>query len=559
VPPTIQALLAARLDLLAQEERGVIEPASVVGQNFPVAAVTDLVPEQITPSVPAHLAALTQKQLVQPGEVAAGEDAAYRFHHLLVRDAAYNGLLKRERAHLHERFVEWALEYNAANGVDNREFEEIHGYHLEQAYLYLSELGRLNEHAVEVGIRASEKLASAGRRAMARGDMPAAASLLRRAVGTRLPDDVDRLRLLPDLGEALEELGQFDEAQRVLEEAIAAGRESGAAAIAAEAMMVLLSVKLYLGEEEGWAESVQREVAAAIPIFEAAGDDGGLARANRLLFAMHASAMRLGEASSAAEQVIDHARRAGDSRVERRGSLAYVQAALYGPTPVPEAIAETERLIADAEGDRRTQALLQTWLAQLYAMDRRLDLARETYAQASERLAELREGEGSILRPSTELAQIELLGGNPASAEPALREDIEGLSAIGEKYILSGVIGMLARVLIAQDRYDEIEQLSRTYEDLSAPDDTAAQVDWRGLRAVAIAREGRLDEAEVLAQQGVDLASGAEFPTLRAEALLRLAEVLVAAGRSDEAGEAAATARDLYIQKGDLVSAAHTA
>jgi tetratricopeptide (TPR) repeat protein len=192
-------------------------------------------------------------------------------------------------------------------------------------------------------------------------------------------------------------------------------------------------------------------------------------------------------------------------------------------------------------------------------MDRRLDLARETYAQASERLAELREGEGSILRPSTELAQIELLGGNPASAEPALREDIEGLTAIGEKYILSGVIGILARVLIAQGRYDEIEQLSRTYEDLSAPDDTAAQVDWRGLRAVAIARDGHLEEAEALARQGVDLAEEAEFPTLKAEALLRLAEVLERAGRGDQAAKASATARDLYREKGDLVSAARSA
>jgi class 3 adenylate cyclase/tetratricopeptide (TPR) repeat protein len=558
VPPTIEALLAARLDLLEVDERGVIEPAAVIGQNFAVPAVVDLVAEPLASQVPSHLETLTGKQLVQPNPDADGAEAGYRFHHLLVRDAAYGGLLKRERAELHERFVTWAAGFNAAHGVDNREFEEIHGYHLEQAYRYLAELGTVDDHALAIGVRASEKLASAGRRAMARGDMSAAASLLRRAAGTRLEHDAERLRLLPDLGEALEELGQFEEAHKVLEEAISAGREIGDAALAAEATMVLLSVKLYLGEEGGWAELVEREVAAAIPIFRAAGHHVGLARANRLLFAMHASAMRLGEAGRAAEEVIAHAREAGDLRIERRGALAYAQAALYGPTPVRDAIAEIERLATLAEDDRRTRALLQTWLAQLYAMDARLESARGTFASAMSLIADLREGEGSILRPSTELAQIELLGDEPQRAESALRDDVQGLQAIGERYILSGVIGMLARVLVAQGRFEEVGQLSTTYEEVAAPDDTAAQVDWRGLRALAIVRDGRVDEAMRLAREGVELAKPADFPTLQAEAWLRLSDVLARAG-DQSAADAAVMARRLYEAKGDVVSAGRIA
>ena len=281
----------------------------------------------------------------------------------------------------------------------------------------------------------------------------------------------------------------------------------------------------------------------------------GLARANRLLFAMHASAMRLGEASRAAEQVIEHARAAGDQRLERRGALAYAQAALYGPTTVRDAIAEIEDLATQAEDDRRTRALLQTWLAQLYAMDRRLDTARGTYASAMALIADLREGEGSILRPSTELAQIELLGDEPERAESALRADMEALQAIGERYILSGVIGLLARVLVAQGRYEEVERLSVTYEEVAAPDDVAAQVDWRGLRALAIARDGRVEEAVRLASEGVELAAPADFPTLQAEAWLRLSEVQSRAGDEAAASEAAARARQLYEAKGDLVSA----
>src|SRR5207247_2431973 len=135
-----------------------------------------LATEPVRPEVPAHLGALTRKQLVQ---AAAADEPTYRFPNLLIRDAAYNGLLKRARADLHERFVAWAEEINRRQGR-GQEFEEIQGYHLEQTHRYLMELGMLDDHARLVGRRASEKLASSGRRAMARGDMPAAADLLRR-------------------------------------------------------------------------------------------------------------------------------------------------------------------------------------------------------------------------------------------------------------------------------------------------------------------------------------------------------------------------------------------
>ncbi len=161
VPPTIQALLAARLDRLGREERAVIDPASVIGQVFEETAVRWLVPDSIRPGLPDHLASLDVKQLVHPVVSVADEEASYRFHHSLIRDAAYQGQLKRARASLHERFVEWA---DAVNADRDRalEFEEILGYHLEQAHRYLAELGPLDAHGVELGIRACR--ASHGRR-----------------------------------------------------------------------------------------------------------------------------------------------------------------------------------------------------------------------------------------------------------------------------------------------------------------------------------------------------------------------------------------------------------
>ena len=150
-----------------------------------------------------------------------GADGAHRFHHIMIRDTAYDGILKRARADLHTRFVAWADLANRDRGV---EFEEILGYHLEQAWRYLSELGPLDERGREIGEEGARRLASAGRRAFARGDMPGAASLLGRAAALLPAEHRERLRLLPEHGEALLLTGRFDEASDVLDEAIAGRR-----------------------------------------------------------------------------------------------------------------------------------------------------------------------------------------------------------------------------------------------------------------------------------------------------------------------------------------------
>ena len=129
---------------------------------------------------------MTEKQLVRPE--LDESDLDYRFHHILIRDAAYQGILKRARATMHERFANWAERVNRERDRQ-AQFDEILGYHLEQAYQYLSELGPLDEHGQELGRRAATRLSDAGRRAFARGDMAAAANLLRRAAAL-LPTEI---------------------------------------------------------------------------------------------------------------------------------------------------------------------------------------------------------------------------------------------------------------------------------------------------------------------------------------------------------------------------------
>ena len=157
IPPSVHALIAARLDQLPGPERAVVEPASVIGLSFAPAAVRELVSADIRPGLPDHLAVLAEKQLVRAGEASSDTEPSFRFQHALVRDAAYQGLLKRDRSDLHERFVEWADRVNAEAGRA-QEFEEILGYHLEQAYRYRAELGPLDDArsgARRPGLRAS--------------------------------------------------------------------------------------------------------------------------------------------------------------------------------------------------------------------------------------------------------------------------------------------------------------------------------------------------------------------------------------------------------------------
>ncbi|HJS71043.1 MAG TPA: adenylate/guanylate cyclase domain-containing protein, partial [Gaiellaceae bacterium] len=182
LPGSIQALLAARLDRLPDEERRLLERGAVEGEVFHRDAVAAL---QGEPDLDVALQSLVRKQLLQPARSTVGGTDAYRFGHLLIRDAAYSAIPKEVRADLHRRFAGWLEEVSGERVVEQ---EEILGYHLEQACRYHAELGRRSdEDTVATASRAARWLASAGERAARRGDMPAATKLLARAA-----------RLLPD-------------------------------------------------------------------------------------------------------------------------------------------------------------------------------------------------------------------------------------------------------------------------------------------------------------------------------------------------------------------------
>jgi len=267
IPPTIHALLEARLDQLPGDVRATIEPASVIGLEFPQSAVETLMPDLLRPRAGACLATLTRRHFIHPGS-AAGSDIAYRFQHHLVRDTVYGGLLKRSRATLHMEFVRWADRVNVEHGR-GLEFEEILGYHLERAYRYVCELGSPDETEMAIGADAARRLAAAGERASTRGDTHAAANLYRRAVALLNRNDPKRLVLLVEFGEVLEELAAFAEAHTVLAEAQTAAEQAGNRRIAASARLLRMRIRLFDAEPGAPSDEALRIANEAIPLFEA--------------------------------------------------------------------------------------------------------------------------------------------------------------------------------------------------------------------------------------------------------------------------------------------------
>ena len=554
VPPSIQALIAARLDLLSREERAVVEPASVIGLVFPEPAVQELAPEPVRPNLQRHLDALGRKQLVRPADVGVALDDAdsYRFHHILIRDSAYNALLKRARATLHERFVAWAERVNRERDRE-QEYEEILGYHLEQAYRYRTELGPLDAEGREIGVRAALRLASAGRRAFARGDLPAATNLLARAAALREPDDPERIELLGDLGEAQVERGAFTEAQASLDEAAEAARRIGDARLEARARLTRLALDLHAGELGAREEAIATSE-GAIRTFERAGDQAGIARAWRLHFLVRGTDGGYDEAAAAAEHIIEHATIAGDTRMAARGAAGYSSVALRGSLPTSTMIARCEELMAQVAGDRKSQAIVAGVLAQLYAMQGDFERGRELYETQRQMLADLGPSV-TAMSTSIERARVEILAGDLPAAERELRADDVALTEIGERYFRSTIVAMLAGVLAAQGRAQEAEQAVETARELADEDDVLSQVLWRTAHARLLADAGRLEDAVSEAEAAVAIARDSADIDLLGDAMSELGEALSRAGRAHESGPPLQEALMLYERKENRVSA----
>jgi class 3 adenylate cyclase/tetratricopeptide (TPR) repeat protein len=480
IPPTIQALLAARLDRLAPEERAAVECAAIQGQEFRQDALATLVPEPLGKQLSEIHQSLVRKDLIRP----AGEET-FRFKHLLLRDAAYEAMPKEGRADLHERFADWLEE---AVG----ELEEIRGYHLEQAYRYRTELGPPDERAEGLARRASLVLAAAGRRAAHRGDIHATINLLGRAVRLLPEGDPEAVELYPELGTAIGDGGDFHRPEELFRTAERLGDEK----TKLRARMRLVWLDLLRGGNQAAALA---PLDAALAEAEKLDDRSVIAEALLRLAVLN---MWLGENNRAellSRRAIAEADALGDHRLKSQALFWIGLILMWGPTPVDDALRECRGLRQTPHLDTMARTELMVVEGTLLGMKGEFEEARRLAAEGRAELLDL----GQTVQYaalSQPLAIIELLAGDAARAEGLLREAFETLEPAGERGYLSTVAGMLGLSLAKQGRFEDAEALADYSREIGSDDDVITQLYWRIVKAHALAGRGDEGSAATLAR-----------------------------------------------------------
>jgi tetratricopeptide (TPR) repeat protein len=516
VPATLRALLAARLDQLDERERRVLERGAVEGELFHRGTVQALAPEEM--EVTPRLAALVRRDLVRPDRPMLPSEDAFRFRHLLIRDAAYDALPKATRADLHRRFADWLAEH----GQSLVELDEILGYHLEQSARYLAELGRSDSDLAE---EASRRLATAGERARWRGDAEAAHSLLGRAV--RLVEQPD---VHLEIAFAMSHIAARD-AERLLEEA---GRRADDRADNAGAALARgLAAQMRLWPGEGSIDEAEELGLAALPLLEEEQDHVGLAQMwFALAFGVYNYGHRCEQVVHAAEMARRYETLVG--RPHHRSDGLRAMGLLFGPRPAGEVLQTFDALDSTVRVDLMRAVLL--------AMSDRIDDARALVRVTAEHARDL----GQDVHP---LPEIESWSGNHDAAVEQLRLWLD----LDRK---RGITGNVAYNLAAQGRelalagrYEEAEQC--TAQAPEHPDNSPpTQALWRQVAALVNANRGWHTDAVRLAREALTYAHKTDSPIDQADAYSDLAEVLEAAGLRDEAVAAWEEALQRYERKG---------
>jgi class 3 adenylate cyclase/tetratricopeptide (TPR) repeat protein len=542
VPSSIQSVLAARLDRLPPRERATIQRASVIGEAFGWGAVADLAPADERAGVATHLHALMRKDLIRPDpHTLFGEDA-FAFHHILIRDVAYESMPKRLRAELHERFADWA-EAQADGSLG--EFDDVIGFHLERAYRYRLELAYTDEATAALGDRAGRRLARAGRRAFIRGDMPAAAALL--AGASDLLDRRARIALTPEFGLALQHMGEPERAEAELAAAIQSASEVRDRLLEARLQVILAHVRASSGKAS--MKETQRVAEAALSQLRRLRTDSGVVQAERLLAFTYAGQGRLAKMEKLVRRALRHAEAAGDAR-ERQSCLSMLGYCLYlGPTPVESAISSCEAMLEQAEDDRLLEGGLTAFLGALHAMAGSFEDAREFSVRSRSIFADLGVRQG-LASQRTYAATVELLADDAVAAERELSGASNGMLEDLPRTFHTNAL--LAEALYRQGRYQEARRYSAEVRRASE-DNLYAQTAWYLLTARLRARDGD-ETAPETAHKALKLTEGTDALNLRADARMGLAETLSLLGRHGEALSAGHEAIQLYRRKGNVAA-----
>jgi tetratricopeptide (TPR) repeat protein len=188
------------------------------------------------------------------------------------------------------------------------------------------------------------------------------------------------------------------------------------------------------------------------------------------------------------------------------------------------------------------------------AMLGRFDEARAILADVRTKLAERGGGISFANVLGHDSVDVELWGGDAIAAVELGEEASRLYNELGERSFLSTAAAKLAQALYALDRLEEADAWAGRAAELGASDDAYTQMLWRQVRAKVLVRCGEHAEAERLAREAVGLGEQTDMIDAQGDAYADLAEVLLLAGKADEAAVALEQALERYERKGNLVS-----
>ncbi|MFI5506966.1 ATP-binding protein [Mycobacterium sp. NPDC051804] len=540
VPPTIHALLASRLERLDGADRRVLEIASVVGSEFSIGAIRALA-EGAGTGVTLSLNRLRRLELAHPSGTYVGDEAVWRFHHVLIRDVAYRRLLKSDRADLHERLAVWVETGGSTVAFDS---DEMSARHLEAAYAYRQQLGAVDDRARELAVRAARHYAASAKRALDRDELVSAGMQSARGAALAAANETLHADLLLIGCEAFLSAGDVaagaplvDELERLADDALAPW-----------ATCYRCQFIVYTDPER--LPEVEARLHEAIDEFSRRRDHAGLAKAHRVRAGARGRLGRIGDSEIDLFEALIAARQSGDHRQITAALGAAPGAALWGPSPVPKAggrcldVVRMQRMTTAAPS---LEATSLRHLAVLELLRGRPDKARTMLTDARQVVADLGLRHG-VMETELFAGIIESMEGDPVAAEPHFRTALEGLDALGVGADAGQAAALLARSVLAQGRLEEADHHAAESERLAGRNLKTA-IAWRAVRAEISAAQGRHADAVVMAREAVAVAARTDLVLDHAEACLALSRVLALAGDTHGANSAREDADALYAAK----------
>ncbi len=547
IPPTIQALMASRVDQLPRPERSVAQRGSVVGRVFETSAVTALTPPPARADVATHLLALARRELLRPEDGDAADGAAYKFRHILIRDAAYEALPKAERTQLHEAFATW-LEDGLGDRID--EYQEILGHHLEQSFRYRAELREGGEDARQVGLRARVYLEAAARRAYELGDVAASAQLCQRTEGLPEASRAERADLLVQWSLALVGGGRLADALVRAEEALSLAIEIADPRLAARARLLRLEIWANSGVVVLPSEAAAAEVEAALADAKSSRDPRALAEAWQYRGNLTYLWGRLDESAAETRIALEHAERTGNARFLLENELNALTEAVVGATPATEVVAMAQRILDRAAAYPTIRADALRLLSVPEAMLGHIEDARRHIDECIAIMEDLGQVPGTI-SGQLDKSWVERSAGDLPAAERVLRNALVDIERLGDQTVLSFGSSRLAVVLVAEGRLDEVGPYIEEADRVASVTNRTRMIGARArIHAAAGDPSARSEIDELL-----ELVRDSGFINVRTDALIDAAEAMASLGDWVVAAGHQRRALDLAKQKENLVLA----